>query len=342
MCRTSTPNRGRCGRRGEARKGLFFDGRAAAPPPPPAAGSAPPWCLLLRWRLHLPAPGRPPLLTVGGHVRRPPPRLRLRLRSGHKAVCAAVRPPLGPGPLPRLVAARPGPGPRGFACCAAPALPAWLALRLVGAAPRPSLGGSSVPRRLAAPPAAAVGGSVPPRVGLLRLPLRPSAGCVPRPCGSPGSALRPGGPSRRAARRVPLSSPGGLRAAAALRLPSVLRRRRLAAWRPPWLASGGGSLRGAPPRPPGGGGRDASSMAEGRAFFASSMADGSLAALPAHDNMVWYATGRMVSSSVESSPAGAGGKRCKSGGWCPPLAPPEGGKGCIFYGGRVTCCAAGP
>ena len=92
MCRTSTPNRGRCGRRGEARKGLFFltAGRLLRPrlrrlalPPPPAAGSAPPWCLLLRWRLHLPRP------SWGGRCDPPPPpawlpRLRLRLRSGHK------------------------------------------------------------------------------------------------------------------------------------------------------------------------------------------------------------------------------------------------------------------
>lgn len=150
-------------------------------------------------------------------LRRGRPVLGYRLRSGHKRYAGQVRPPLVAPGLRAHISGAPPSAPRGFACCAAGLPPRGLRSAYRGRAP-------PVARGLLRPP--------PPRcaprcgAGRLGTAVRRLAAVVPCarlraryacPCGSPCPPLRGGiaAAARRPARRVPLSSPGALRRAAA-------------------------------------------------------------------------------------------------------------------------------
>lgn len=156
---------------------------------------------------HLRRRSLPQLPDGRGALRSAVPRLRPCLRRGKSGMLASAapsrrrlagRPPCG----------RPRPPPRGFACCAASPLGRWLALRLSGRRLARRSGAPPASPRLASPPACGrwrLGSSGRSPCG--GLPLRPAAGCVPRPCGAAGSALHPLRGSGCVPRSAFLSSP---------------------------------------------------------------------------------------------------------------------------------------
>lgn len=184
MYQTSTPSRAKYGRRGKPRRGLFFMRRCA----PPAALAAP-----------------PPRWSGGAALRRaPPPALPASGQKRNARQCrplsssarrpASLRPATASSSGLRLLRRLPV----GSVACAPP----------IGAAARPSLGGSSglaSPRFAPACRRWRLGSSGRSPCG--GLPLRPAAGCVPRPCGAAGSALHPLRGSGCVPRSAFLSSP---------------------------------------------------------------------------------------------------------------------------------------